>query len=632
MKKISNFKKLTCLATCILILISLFLGFFPGVTIKAFAEEKDYVLKIATSNVLDDLKGATVDGKLFDTENYPKDSTKETTVLCFAEVGYSKYQDKQQDFSLYVYVYNPQLTNYKLNSALNKIQFSINDGEYVKYNVEFVNDSLEKIGSRLYIKFKVKLSDTQRNYILSQITTESRLYNVSGIELLPEGKYNADDYVVARQFLYSGYGLGYGGTAEQNDLGCVSDKIETIELDVNDTYWRSKTSNKGAHYQNQVNTVYFSVPNEYLNKYGKLQRIKAEWYEFKSKDIVVTSDQVAYDAIAPWIGKKNSYKDCSRGLYEEPLAKNGSAGGYTAAWSYCSKRCYTNAPMKNYVDTLYYLFKVNDIQNYDPYAEVTSIGGVSSNKLYDYILTYNKSYKNGTVKDGMISADLFESDIDSYRKVDNQYGKVQYGYSYYDFDANVDMFNLEAYKPGEHSFSENVEIYGFWETLFGKTPQKEESFENISPIVVLDDETMTQANWIVSDKLFVDFNEVDELKGFYNEAKNNDETAVLFRFARTDYYSAPLIVECNDLLNGTYPELAYRAWQSVFFDFDVIQLTFSANGVETIIPVVADPIDIVTPVTPPTHFLDITAWIWIALAIVLVCALGIFLVRLYKRG
>jgi hypothetical protein len=42
--------------------------------------------------------------------------------------------------------------------------------------------------------------------------------------------------------------------------------------------------------------------------------------------------------------------------------------------------------------------------------------------LYQYILKYNKTFNNGTlpIKDGTISADLFESDIDASRKVDNE--------------------------------------------------------------------------------------------------------------------------------------------------------------------------------------------------------------------
>ena len=46
---------------------------------------------------------------------------------------------------------------------------------------------------------------------------------------------------------------------------------------------------------------------------------------------------------------------------------------------------------------------------------------------------------------------------------------------------------------------------------------------------------------------------------------------------------------------------AYIAQQSVFVDFDIIQLTFNDKGTYTVIPVVSNPIDIVDPITPPSE-------------------------------
>ena len=631
MKITKKLQKLSCLFLLAIFTFALFTGFFPEKPV--FAEEGTKVIKIETSNVLDDLEGSTIDGKPFELKNFPEDTSQETTILNFAEVGFSKYKDNQQDYSLYVYVYNPALKNYKLESSLNTIQFKINDSAYGKYKLKYVNDSSEKLGSPLYIKFKVDLSDTQKTALFSQVTTNSRKYYVSGIELLEVGAHNAHDCVVGRYFLYSGYGDGYG--AEDDALTCVSDKMETISLNVEDAYWRSKTSDMGKWYQNQVNTVYFSVPNRYLEMYGKLQQIKAEWYEYKTKDIVVTSDERACEAIKPFIGKTVKRYDCDRGFISKDYkSETHDQGIVSPAWASWNYNCWDGRGRVTgtRVDALYYLFKVDNIENYDPYAEETSIGGVSSNELYKYMLDYNKSYKTGTVKDGMISADLFENDIDSYRKIDNKYGKVQKGYSYYEFDADTDIFDINDWNPEDKTFRENSKMYGFLDALFGKTPSNGQNYKDVQPIKMLEEKDMSLPNWQVSDNLLISFNQVDDLKDRYNEAKKNDETVFLFRFASTDYYAEDIDVYCNDWLQGRYSDLAYRAWQSVFFDFDIIQLTFSLNGAKTVIPVVADPIDIVPPATPSFSFDSITAWIWIALAIVLVCTLGIVIVRLYKRG
>ena len=106
---------------------------------------------------------------------------------------------------------------------------------------------------------------------------------------------------------------------------------------------------------------------------------------------------------------------------------------------------------------------------YDPYADIVENGGITSNALYEWIKGYNKTYENGTlpVKDGTISADLFADDIDEYRKIDKQYGKIQKGYSYYDFDADVDLQTLSSWQETDPSFWDNWINWGLWNAMTG---------------------------------------------------------------------------------------------------------------------------------------------------------------------
>ena len=232
------------------------------------------------------------------------------------------------------------------------------------------------------------------------------------------------------------------------------------------------------------------------------------------------------------------------------------------------------------------------------------------------------------IKDGTVSADLFESDIDEYRKIDNENGKIQQGYSYYDFDAGIDLLEWESYNPDDHAFVENVTMYEFWDVLFGRCEKTESGVENLVPIVMLDAEDFSGTHKEISDRLYVNASHVDKLKLIYDQAVRNDETVVLFRFALTDYYSGQVDVFCNDFWNGRYDGLAYRAWQSVFLDFDVIQLSFKKEGKITVIPAVSNPIDIVPDITPPVNWVeDVTNWIWVALGII---AVLVFIMALYK--
>lgn len=61
-----------------------------------------------STNVLNNLKGATIGGKEFDLADYPHNSNGKPQIISFVEFCYSYYAEKQADYGLYVYVYNPQ--------------------------------------------------------------------------------------------------------------------------------------------------------------------------------------------------------------------------------------------------------------------------------------------------------------------------------------------------------------------------------------------------------------------------------------------------------------------------------------------------------------------------------------------
>ena len=237
------------------------------------------------------------------------------------------------------------------------------------------------------------------------------------------------------------------------------------------------------------------------------------------------------------------------------------------------------------------------------------------------------------VKDGTISADLFESDIDDSRKVDSEQGKIQQGYSYYDFDADTDVQKLVSWSDGEPSFWENWNEFGFWDALFGNIPS--ETGREISPIQVLKESDLSGTEAEVSQRLLVNIKDVEELKAAYDDAitvdplNPDDEECylVLFRFATSDYYAAPADIYEEKFPHTTYTKMAYVAQQSVFFDFDVIDLTFNKDGVYTVIPVVSDPIDIVNDLTSPTDMGDdgLNILALIALILILIVVLVVLM-------
>ena len=102
--------------------------------------------------------------------------------------------------------------------------------------------------------------------------------------------------------------------------------------------------------------------------------------------------------------------------------------------------------------------------------------------------------------------------------------------------------------------------------------------------------------------LYIDESDYDEFKDYFDKATASNETVYLFRYYQSDY-------TCYEVAEyqrgeGTWTLLgtqfgyefvdsnAYLMQMWVQLDFDIIDLTFTKNGVDTIIPVVMSPMDI----------------------------------------
>ncbi len=624
--------------TCLIALLTVFGAVIAAAPSIAFAANTE--LSFDNTDVMDDLSSSTAGGQAFDLKDYSYDESKQAQVINFVEYCYSYKANMRNNYGLYVYIYNPQGLNLSTTSKSNKIQMAVsydtdgNPSDYAKYDLQFLSKSDASNYKNLFYKFKVVDKAIDGRMFAQRVNSNERRYDVSGVELMTYGASNATDYPVNGTYIFTGYAAGYGPDANaKSTLASAVEYLETVSLDVKHTFYRTKTSAKGAGYQNQMDTVYFAVPQRFFDDYGKLQRIKAEWYEYKTNDIVVTSNSDFYNKASPYIGvQTGDFDQFGMTVYNENIGISlgqdagdygGGMNGAKWGWNLGSGYLHVPAPV------LYYLFKVNDISEYDPYADVVSIGGVESNALYEYIKSYNKSYAKGRlpIKDGTISADLFADDIDDYRKLDTEYGKIQKGYSYYDFDADVDLQKLSAWSEGNPSFWDNWINWGLWDAMTGNIPN--ESGRTVSPIYTLKSGDLSGTDAEISDRLLVNANDVTSLKSFYNQSVKDDKVVVLFRFATSDYYSAA--VDIMELGKGFMwsdkhtKGQAYRAWESVFFDFDIIQLTFNRDGAYRVIPVVSSPIDVVNAVTPPVQMPDDVPWWKIVLGIVLLVLLLVLL-------
>ena len=143
-----------------------------------YVRADDSVVKFDESNVLDDLEDMTLDGKKFSLEEYNFDTKKDTQILSFVEYCYSFYEEKQNDFGFYVYIYNPKGLKFDTDSSLNMIQFATTkdiDSVYTKYSLTYLNKSEKADYEGLFYNFKVNLTEEQKTAILNGVNSSSRV-------------------------------------------------------------------------------------------------------------------------------------------------------------------------------------------------------------------------------------------------------------------------------------------------------------------------------------------------------------------------------------------------------------------------------------------------------------------------
>ena len=106
----------------LLMTVLLISALLPPAAFRASAADADVVSAFEQQNVMDDLDGMTIDGKAFSVKDYAFDESKPTQVLMLAEFCYSFYSDRQDDFGLYLYVWNPQGLRFDTDDERNLVQ------------------------------------------------------------------------------------------------------------------------------------------------------------------------------------------------------------------------------------------------------------------------------------------------------------------------------------------------------------------------------------------------------------------------------------------------------------------------------------------------------------------------------
>lgn len=520
------------------------------------------------SSVAGDLQKMTANGKKISLADYPLNPNGTLQILAFIEWAYSPLELEADNYAVYMYIYNPTGADIDVNSPSNKVLMASNyDAEgkpidYDKYSLFICSKSADN-------RFlKVRIIDREYNgqTIKQRVNPQARRYDVAGIELYTTGAGNPTDYGIGGTFVFTGYAVGMNNNSTST-LACTVTDLETVALDVSSTFWRPDAVGETTYDRNQLDSVYFGVPNSLIELYGSLQKIKAEWYDYRTNGILVVNNQAAYNDLLALRGiqKSDSNYDVEQSTGEViPVS----------FWKWSSNLSYGVPYWQDIITTVFYR---PDIDTH-----------VTADELEDYLLNYNLSFNAGTlpISGGDISADLFNLR----HSVDGPI--TGNGYTVMEIDAG-DEYNLIS--AGDSAFRQ-------W--LLGLLRYDSQSIYGINAIYAVRDADLLGTNEEISNRLYIDVADVPAFKTTYNENKAANKTTYIFRFAQSVYtaYNG-LIVEqdgwIEHALTGLLGKEGYVAFETVYLNFDIIQLTFNRDGVYKVLPVVANPINILSDVEPP---------------------------------
>ncbi|MBR2907426.1 MAG: hypothetical protein IKC26_05215 [Clostridia bacterium] len=562
-------------------------------TASAASELKAY--EVTTSSEIEkDLSNMLIGGKTFSEADFPiNEDDSYFHIIRFLEMGFNgtTFDD---DAGIFVFIYNPSLQSVGKSSTQNCISMQIgsekNLSGFNKYKLIFCDSSDDD----RFLKYRV---DIDLSVLKKHLSSNQRKYEVSEIELYFAGL-NATAFNVAGKYTYTGTGT---------ELYCTAEDMFTIELDITGTFYRPDVmSSGGADHRNEIESVYFSVPNSVRENYGNLYRVQGEYYENQIVS-VITENKEYFDAMLPIQGRTIGVRIPGYGLgeydgysplYPGLLADLSFISSNVAVCKYginaSEKRklnafTYMTYSISNQLKKVPYLFYVEDI-------------------VFDEVAVRSEELKERVEQYGLVTLTGEENTV-----------KTSYSVSV------EDGYELKSFASTHSDFETFVaKIASWWQQDLSTDVYIESAIEPIDPSAL-----SLKSNENAADFYFVDKNDIPDLRNKCSEAAKNDETVYLLRFAQSEAatYKAEIFAQDSGITVDTKKE-TYLYSQTYYKDFDVLSLTFGdeSRGF-TVLGVKADPIDQVGDITLTNDFpLLPEDWWKYLIAIVMVVVLVIVLV------
>lgn len=624
MKKLFNKTSIRFLVA-VLVFVTLALLSWEIISTGLIAYAGDNDLKFDNTSIFDDLYGSKDDnGNEFDLSNYPIDKDGELQFFSFVEYGYSYYANYEKNYALYLYLYNPQQLNFQTYLDSNVVRMGVSYAtkddnivvsEYEDFNIVCVSRTTGDY-SNLFYKFKV-LDPNKKILSMAQAYEKEngcRRYDIAGVYLKTDKSDVTLDKNIGRTYKCSGYMATYGNDASNpSTFVCNVEKLETLDLKVYQTSYLTGVSSAGAYHHNNVSSVYFAIPQRVLDKYGSLWEIYAQWYECKTAPILVTSNvDFYYKAL-----NNNHYEtvDNSEGgtslLYDKSVdyllwygrhsdSVAGSSNILHYDWAYnlrpfsmTSGDMFIQRFANSYSNVLPFVFyspSYTESGAFNVINKQTVAGDVKSSQIRDYIQNYKSSNYVDWHTSRNLASELFVNAIDSARaekgiKVGLNKVRTNLG----------NTFDLKSWNSEYGSWWDKLTQYGW---SYPKNEVLDEQHTNVKPFEEITKDALNSVT-LASD-LLINENDVDSFKTFCNSSYDNDSAVpYLFRFAVSDYMSRPITRNPGRLDVDQDVVDSYIAQETVFFDFNIITMTFKGKEDYYTLAVMHTPVDVIAGVDPP---------------------------------
>lgn len=595
-KKLKIKKALLCIGLCALTIGASAVTAFPH-GYMATAEEVESSFE--TSDVETDLSD------LGDLKTlYPVKEDGKPSLVRFQEYCYSELSLWKDAYGLYFYIYNP--TGKPVHGKRCTVNMAVDYlmGSPIEYaNVEL--RLLDNTDDWTLLKFKV--ADDENLYDVAKENANSqnniRRYDIAGFQLYYKDGGVLDDYNVSKSYLWKGFAEGMNNNAEST-LTCEVQGLETLSLDVKHTYYRIENSADSIK-SDAVHSVYFSVPNEYLDTYGSLYRIHAEYLGARLKPALVLGDRDVYNEVA-----KYTWQDTSSHI--ESLNYEIAAHFY---WDSGPQNFRADYIFNHDPDVRVWPDGEKWIENsFEHYGEINNLSENGKGNIL-YLLFGTDGFSENSADSYHVSSETIKEQMLLSAKNPNSSGNVVGVDGEYSRDifSWIDTTKRSIILTADDTFDLTQTVYekNFWDKIF-KTAGREGSevvktiFSKQPVIHKVTEQDFIYGDVVDSQKLMVASQDFSDFKNAYIEATENNETLFLFHYNVSTYEAREATIfaehdpaigaECfrNISTNGYFFE------QDVDLAFDIIDVMFlSEDGTETVISVVSKPVDFVPGSTPP---------------------------------